>query len=103
MDLIILIVLIGIVVFFFKSFDSFIYCLVISDIFLRIITFIIDRFGSRLGEIAVFLRNTLPRDIPSMIDQYSFGVFNTVLIIGYIIVYILFEFYTIKYFIKMRK
>ena len=40
MDLVIFVVLCGIVVLFFKKFSSFIYFVAMTDIFLRIVTFI---------------------------------------------------------------
>lgn len=103
MDLIVLVVLIFIVVFFFRSFNSFVYFLAIIDIFLRMVSFAIAKFGSYLPEIASFLKSYLPSNIPSIIDTYSTGIFNTLLMLGYLIIFILFECYTIQYFFRKKR
>lgn len=103
MDLIILVVLMLVVVFFFKSFDSFVYFMAIVDIFLRIISFITTEFGSYIPDLADFFKTYIPANIPAIIDTYSTGIFNTILMIGYIVVFILFECYAVKYFFKKKR
>ena len=41
-DVIVLLVLLGVVIFLFRKFSSFVYAVAIIDIFLRILTFIRD-------------------------------------------------------------
>lgn len=103
MDLVILVVLLLIVVFFFKSFDSFVYFTAIIDIFLRILSFIAAEFGVYLPDVATFIKEYIPSSIKGIINAYSTGIFNTILTIGYVIVFILFEYYIIKYFFKKRR
>ncbi len=100
MDLIILVILIGIVVFFFKTFSSFIYFLAIVDIFLRIITF----FKLQLAnyEIYAILNKYIPTSIPGILNAYSTGILNTVLIWLYVIAMIIFESYIIKTFFRKK-
>ena len=100
MDLVILIVLIGIVVFFFKKFSSFIYFLAIVDIFLRIMTFIKLQISNY--EIYSFLNKYIPTSIPSIIDAYSSGILNTILIWLYVIAIIIFESYIIRTFFRKK-
>lgn len=100
MDLVILVVLIGIVVFVFKQFSSFVYFMAIIDIFLRIITFIKLNIG--IPELASFLNAYIPESIPAIINNYSTGIFNTLLVWGYVLIYIMFESYIIRTFFKKK-
>jgi len=100
MDLVILIVLIAIAIIFFKRFSSFIYFLAITDIFLRIMTFINVELA-RLG-IYLYLNKYIPASIPSIINSYSSGILNTVLMWLYVIAIIIFESYIIKTFFRKK-
>lgn len=100
MDLVILIVLIAIVIIFFKRFSSFIYFLAITDIFLRIMTFLNAELA-RLG-IYLYLNKYIPASIPSIINSYSSGILNTVLMWLYVIAIIIFESYIIKTFFRKK-
>lgn len=100
MDLIILVVLIGIVVFFFKQFSSFVYFMAIMDIFLRLFHMI--KSCLNIAEFTLFVDKYIPISIPGIINTYSTGIFNTLLILGYIILVAIFEFYTIRIFFKKK-
>ena len=100
MDLVILLVLIGIVVFIFKKFSSFIYFIAVIDIFLRIMTFIKLQISN--SEIYSFLNRYIPTSIPGILNTYSSGILNTILIWLYVIGMIIFEFYIIRTFFKKK-
>lgn len=100
MDLVVLLVLIGIVVFIFKRFSSFIYFIAIIDILLRILTFIKLQIMS--SELYVFLNKYIPTSIPGILNAYSSGILNTILIWLYVIAMIIFEFYIIKTFLHKK-
>jgi hypothetical protein len=100
MDLLILVILIGIVIFVRKKFSSFVYFLAILDIFLRLLTFI--RINVNLGQISNFVATYIPESIPSILNKYSNGIFNLILIWGYIICFIIFEYYTVRIFLKKK-
>lgn len=100
MDLVILVVLIAIVVAIFKKFSSFVYFIAIIDIFLRILTFIKIQLG--IPELTSFLNKYFPSSVPGIINAYSNGIFNTILIWGYIVIFIIFEFYIIRTFFKKK-
>lgn len=100
MDLVILIVILLIIVLVFKQFSSFIYFTVIIDLFLKTLHLI----GAYLhiAEINRFLALYIPSSIPAILEKYSTGVFLTILMWGYIAIYVIFEVYIIKTFMKKR-
>lgn len=98
MDLVILVILIGIVVFFFRRFSSFVYFMAIMDIFFRLIHMFADLLN--IYELTMFINKYIPLSIPSIINTYSTGIFNTLLMIGYLILGAIFEFYIIRTFFK---
>ena len=77
MDLIILIILIAIIVFFFKDFTAFVYSLGIIELFLRIVNFIANNIGK--NDVAIWLNNTFPNSIFTILAKYSNGLLYTVL------------------------
>lgn len=101
MDLVIFIVLALIVVILFKSFDSFVYFFAIVDILLRILDFLKQLLN--IPELTTFLNQNVPTSILSMINHYSTGVFNQILTLGYLICFIVFEVYLVKYFMKTKR
>ena len=68
-DLIVLVVLIFIVVMFFKRFSSFVFFMAIVDIFLRILTFVKNNIG--LPDVAALINKYIPESIIAIIDKYT--------------------------------
>lgn len=99
-DVIIVLILLGVVIFLFRKFSSFVYAVAIIDIFLRILTFIRD---NSVPELKSLIGKYFPESIPAIIAKYSNGVFYTILIWTYVIIFAIFLGYIIKYFIKKRK
>jgi len=99
-DLIVLLVLLGIVVFLFRKFSSFVYAVAIIDIFLRIMTFIRD---NSVPELKSLIGKYFPESIPGILAEYSNGVFYTILMWIYVGIFTVFLVYITKYFIKKRK
>ncbi|MEG0995274.1 MAG: hypothetical protein RSE91_04855 [Bacilli bacterium] len=93
-DLAILIILIVAVIFFFRKFSSFVYAVVIIDIFLRIMTFIKGNIG--LPDVSALITKYLPTSIPDIIGTYAKGVVYTLIMWGFVIIYIIFLTYIIK-------
>lgn len=94
MELIIIFVFLVVITFVFKKFDTFVYSLAALDIFLRIVNFLKGNLMS--AEIYQFINKNFPASIPSLIDKYTNGIFNEVLIWIYVINFIIFEIYIIK-------
>ncbi|MDD3392343.1 MAG: hypothetical protein PHE54_02275 [Bacilli bacterium] len=100
MDLVILLVLTVLVIYVYKKFSSFVYFIVIVDIMLRLINFLKDNIAS--PELYNFLNSNMPTSIVSIIDKYLTGLLNEVFIWFYVVIFIIFEYYTIKIFFKKR-
>ncbi len=98
MDLVILVILIAIVVIFFKQFSSFVYFMAITDIFFRLVHMIAGTL--KIAEFTSFVGKYIPTSIPGVINTYSTGILNTLLIWGYIILVAIFESYIIRTFFK---
>ena len=99
-DVIVVLILLGIVIFWFRRFSSFVYSVAIIDIFLRILTFIRD---NSVPELKSLISKYFPESIPSIIARYSDGIFYTILMWIYVAIFTVFLVYIIKYFIKKRK
>ena len=99
-DLIVVLVLLGVVIFLFRKFSSFVYAVAIIDIFLRIMTFIRD---NSVPELKSLIGKYFPESIPSIIANYSNGLFYTILMWIYVGIFTVFLVYVTKYFIKKRK
>ena len=101
MDVIILIAVIVLFVFLFKrTFSSFVYAVAVTDIFFRIVTYLKIRLTN--GSLLAFLDRYIPENIPAVIEKYTNYEFSIVLIWGYVILMIVFEFYAIRTFMKKR-
>ena len=101
MDVVIVMAILGCIVFFFKkSFGGFVYAVGAADILFRLLAFLKVKLLS--SEISAFISNYLPASIPSLINKYTEGGFNTFLIWVYVGVMVIFEFYIIRTFIKKR-
>ncbi len=103
MDLIILILLLLVVVLYFRTFESFVYFLVIVDILFRILSYLATLLKPYSYDFYEMITNAIPNSVLEIINTYSLGLFNTILVIGYIIVYILFEVYLIKFFFTKKR
>lgn len=101
MDVVIVMIILGCVVFFFKrTFSGFVYAVGAVDIFLRLLAFLKTNLLS--WEISNLINSYLPESIPSLINKYTNGGFNTFLIWVYVGIMVVFEFYIIRTFIKKR-
>lgn len=101
MDVIILIAVIVLFVFLFKrTFSSFVYAVAVTDIFFRIVTYLKIKLTS--GALYAFLDKNIPSNIPAVIEKYTNYEFSIVLIWGYVILMIVFEFYAIRTFMHKK-
>ena len=98
MDLAILIILLAVVVFFFKRFSAFIYFIAVADMFLRILTFI--KLNVNVPELYTLINKYIPESIPAIIDRYTNGIIFTIIMWIYVIIYCIFLFYSTRILFK---
>ncbi len=99
MDLAILLILMALVIFFFKRFSSFIYFIAIVDIFLRILTFIKNNSVPELHDL---IQKYIPENIPDIIDNYASGIIYQIFVWIYVIIMGIFLFYIIRTFFRKK-
>jgi len=99
-DAVLLIILIVAGVCFFRKLDSSVYYVSALDIFFRILTFIKDNLG--VSEISSFIGKYFPESIPGIIYKYTDGIVSTILMWVYVLMFIVFLFYTVRILWKKR-
>lgn len=100
-DVIILVLILLFVIICFKRFSNFVYAVAIIDIALRILSFI--RLNIGVPEISNFIAKYFSSNIPTIINKYTNGILSTIIIWIYVVIFIIFEFYIIRSFIKRKK
>lgn len=98
MDLIILLVLIAIIVFFFKDFTAFVYFLGIIELFLRIVNFFANNIG--VNDVSTWMNANFPNSIFSILAKYSNGLLYDVLCWLLVLCFCVLLFNLVKYLIK---
>lgn len=101
MELVVIIVILGLVIMFFRRFSNFIYAVAIIDIFLRIMEYIKYNIGIR--DVMLFIDKYFPSSVLSVINKYSSGIINDILAWAYVVIMVIFLYYTIRVFIKKKK
>ena len=101
MDLIIIILLIVLTIVFFRRFSNVVYVICIIDIFLRIL----NRLDLLLGvsEFSNLVNKYFHNSMLHIIDSYSSGIINTILVWLLLGIYVVFLFYVIQTFFRKRK
>lgn len=97
--LIVFIIILVLVIVFFKDFHAFVYSVVTIDIFLRIVTYLKMYI---IKDTAFGFLNYIPADVPSIIKTLQLGMFNDVLMFLYVVVYMVFEGFLISKFINRK-
>lgn len=101
MDVVIVLLVIGIIVFCFKrSFSGLVYAVGATDILFRLLAFLRTRLFS--SEISNFIAKYFPSSISAVIDHYTDGLLYEILIWIFVGIMIIFEFYIIRILLKKR-
>lgn len=100
-DLVVLIVLLVFVIIYSKRFQTYIFGFGVIDILFRILN-IINGFIP-FKEVREFIKTYIPSSVPDVINKYTNGVLNTVLIWVYVVIMSIFLFYVVKIFLKRKK
>lgn len=100
MDLAILIILLAVVIFFFRRFSCFIYFIAIADMFLRILTFI--KLNVNVPELYALINRYIPESIPAIIGKYTNGIIYTIIMWVYVVIFCIFLFYSTRILFKKK-
>ena len=100
-DLIVLILLIFVVIMFFKNYQSFVFLIAIIDIFLIILSFIKSNIG--LPDVSYIIGKYFPESIFDIIHTYTNGIVSTIIDWCFVIVMINFLFYITRIFLRKKK
>lgn len=101
MNVVIIVLVIGaLAVLIFKKFSNIVYYIGIVDIFLRVLAFIASNIP--IKEISNFIYTYFPSSISNIIDMYSNGIFNTILMWALCVLYIFLDIYLIRIFWKKK-
>ena len=95
------VVLLILVVMFFKRFSSFVFFVAIFDILLRILTFIKNNIG--LPDLSAVIGKYVPSGILGIISKYTEGILTIILNWIYVGIMVVFLFYICKIFFKKKK
>ena len=102
MDLIIILVLIGVVIFFFRRFSNFVYFIAIIDMFFRLLDIINEKLIRGLSAQIYLFFNNIPDSIPNLLSKYSSGLLYELLFWLYIVIFIIFLGYIIRTFFRKK-
>ena len=100
-DLVVLIVLLVFVIIYSKRLQTYMFGFGMIDILFRILN-LINGFIP-IKEIKNFINTYIPASIPSVINHYTTGIFNIVLIWVYIVIMAVFLYYIVRVFVKRKK
>lgn len=100
-DAIIIVLILALVLMFFRRFSSFVFSIAIIDIFLRILTFIKHNIG--LPDVSALINKYIPENIIAIINKYTSGIVATILEWAFVIIMIIFLVYIIKIFASKKK
>lgn len=100
MDALIFVVLLIVVICFFRRLSNTVFFVAIFDIFLRILTFFKN---NTIPEIKSFIAKYFPESIPNIIGKYAKDDLYTILVWVYVILMCIFLFYIIRIFAKRKK
>lgn len=98
MDLIVFVILLIIILIWFKDYHNMVYFLGISEIFFRIMHFIGDNLG--INEVNNVINKYIPSSLFQILAKYSNGLLYTILCWGLLVCFIVLEINLIKYFLK---
>ena len=97
MDIVILLIIVILIAVIFKKASNTIIFLGLIDIFLRILNFI---GNNTTKEINAIINKYFPSSIPGIIEKYSSGVIETILVWGYVFLMCMFLYYVFRMLLR---
>ena len=100
LDLVVVLIVIIIGLVKYKKFSSYVYLFCFSDICFRVLNTINDLVS--INGMHEFIDSYIPSSIYSVIVKYTTDIVQTVLIWAYLIVFIIFLYYTLQSLLKRK-
>ncbi len=100
MDLVVFLVIVILVVCFFRKFSSFIYIIGIIDLVLRVLTLIDANIN--WPSVNGFIKTYIPNSILAIINNNTTGIINVIAIWAYIVCLGIFIYYVFRTFLKKK-
>ena len=97
--LVIFLILMVLVIIFYKDFNAFIHFVVGADILLRIVGYL---KANIIKDSAFSFLNVIPSDVPDIIRSFDLGALTEIFIFLYVVIYIIFEVHIVRNFIKKK-
>lgn len=101
-DLIVFVLLIILVVYFFKRFSSFVYLVCAIDLVFRLLHFLGDNLG--VPELEALISKYVPTDVVGMISNYfgTSGILYSIILWAMFILYCILTFYIIRILFRRK-
>lgn len=101
-DLIVFVILIILVIYFFRRFSSFVYLVCSIDLLFRLLHFLGDNL--KVPELKSLIDKFIPSDVVGMISNYfgTGGILYTILLWAMFILYCILLFYIVRILIKRK-
>lgn len=101
-DLIVFVVLIILVIYFFRRFSSFVYLVCAVDILFRLLHFLGDNL--KLEDVNALIDKYIPTDVVGMISNYfgTSGILYTIILWAMFILYCILLFYIVRILFRRK-
>ena len=101
-DLIVFVILIILVIYFFRRFSSFVYLVCSIDLLFRLLHFLGDNL--KVPELKALIDKFIPSDVVGMISNYfgTGGILYTILLWAMFILYCILLFYIVRILVKRK-
>ena len=101
-DLIVFVILIILVVYFFRRFSSFVYLVCSIDLLFRLLHFLGDNLG--ISDVNALIDKYIPTDVVGMISNYfgTSGILYTIILWAMFILYCILLFYIVRILFRRK-
>ncbi len=100
LDLVVVLIIFVIGLIKYKHFSSYVYLFCFTDMLFRVLNFINTHVS--LGTVNGYISKYVPSSLYGVIVKYTSDIVETVLVWGYVILFIVFLYYTLQIMLKKK-
>lgn len=100
LDLVVVLIIIIVGLVKYKRFSSYVYLFAFTDMLFRVLNYINEQVYVK--GVHEFIDSYIPASIYSIIIKYTTDIVQTVLVWGYILIFVLFLYYTLQILLKKK-